>query len=78
MTALQRVVSYAGGASALARTLNVSHQAVHKWIKRGGVSADRAAQLCDLYGVPAAEFLRPELRRLLAVSDVASANADII
>jgi hypothetical protein len=34
--------------------------------------------LCGLYGIPAAELLRPELRRLLAITDSAAANVDLI
>jgi hypothetical protein len=75
---LRRAVEFAGGVTQLAYTLGVSHQAVHKWLKRGWVSPDRAGQLCDLYGIPAADLLRPELRRLLTITDSAAANADLI
>jgi transposase-like protein len=75
---LRRAVEYAGGVTQLARTLGVSQQAVHKWLRRGWVSPDRAAELCGLYGIPAAELLRPELRRLLAITDSAAANVDLI
>ena len=76
--ALRRAVDFAGGATQLAHTLGVSHQAVHKWLKRGWVSPDRALELCELYGIPAADLIRPDLRRVLALTDSAAANADLI
>jgi DNA-binding transcriptional regulator YdaS (Cro superfamily) len=76
--ALRRAVDFAGGATQLARTLGVSHQAVHKWLQRGWVSPERATELCGLYGIPAIDLIRPELRHALAMVDAASINADLI
>lgn len=76
--ALRRAVIFAGGVTPLAFTLKVSPQAVHKWLKRGWVSPDRAAQLCRLYGVPAADLIRPELRRVLALTEQATDGSDLI
>lgn len=76
--ALRRAVDFAGGVTPLAHTLGVSHQAVHKWLKRGWVSPERATEICALYGIPAADLIRPELRRVLALADSASANADLL
>jgi DNA-binding transcriptional regulator YdaS (Cro superfamily) len=76
--ALRRAVDFAGGATQLAHTLGVSHQVVHKWLKRGWVSPKRATELSGLYGIPAIDLIRPELRHVLAMIDAASINADLI
>lgn len=76
--ALRRAVDFAGGVTPLAFTLKVSPQAVHKWLKRGWVSPERAAEICGLYGIPAADLIRPELRRVLAITDSATAAQDLI
>lgn len=76
--ALRRAVILAGGAAPLAHRLGVSTQAVYKWLKRGWVSPDRAAQLCRWYGVPAADLIRPELRRVLTLHERVTDASDLI
>jgi hypothetical protein len=76
--ALRRAVDFAGGVTPLACLLKVSPQAIHKWLKRGWVSPDRAAELCELYGIPAADLLRPELRRVLTLTERATDGRDLI
>ena len=49
-----------------------------RWLKRGWVSPDRAAELCELYGIPAADLLRPELRRVLTLTERATDGRDLI
>jgi hypothetical protein len=76
--ALRRAVDFAGGVTPLACLLKVTPQAIHKWLKRGWVSPQRATQLCELYGIPAAELIRPELRRVLVLTDRATDASDLI
>lgn len=76
--AMRRVFILAGGAAPLAHRCGVSPQAVYKWLKRGWVSPDRATQLCRWYGVPAADLIRPELRRVLALHERVTDASDLI
>jgi DNA-binding transcriptional regulator YdaS (Cro superfamily) len=75
---LRRAVDFAGGATQLAHALGVSHQAVHKWLKRGWVSPSRALELSEMYGLPAAAMIRPELLRALTIVSVEQAASDLV
>lgn len=66
------------GATALARELNVSNQAVYAWLKRGWAPASRAQQLSIAYGVPARDLLKPSLAAILYPSEASQAASDLI
>lgn len=57
---LESVIRKAGGASEVARKLNVSRQAVHGWLSREQVGAAHAWQLAGLIGIDPA-LIRPDV-----------------
>ncbi len=75
---LARAVQFAGGVAAFSQTLGVSHQAVYQWLRRGWLTPKRAEQVSELYGVPAAELLDPEITKLVRVTDVADVAQDLL
>ncbi len=75
---LARAVQFAGGVSAFAQSLGVTHQAVYQWLRRGWLTPKRAEQVSELYGVPAADLLDPEITKLVRVTDVADVAQDIL
>ncbi len=56
MTAAERAVKAYGGASALARRLGVSRNAVWLWVKSGKVPAARVNDVAALTGLTIAEL----------------------
>ena len=62
---IEVAIEIAGTASAVARDLGVSRQAIHRWRRQGFVPAVRARQMETLYKVPFAKLLSPTLRRKL-------------
>lgn len=77
-TGLARAVQFAGGVSSFAQSLGVTHQAVYQWLRRGWLTPKRAEQVSELYGVPAAELLDPEITKLVRVTDVADVAQDLL
>lgn len=77
-TGLRRAVKFAGGVTAFARSIGVSHQAVYQWLRRGWLTPARAQQVSELYGVPAAELLNPEITKLVRVTHVSHVAQDLI
>jgi DNA-binding transcriptional regulator YdaS (Cro superfamily) len=77
MNAVERAVQIAGGQAALARTLDVTPQAVHQWA-RGvrQVPIERAQQIERATGglVPARE-LRPDLAEIFAAAPAVEQGA---
>jgi len=66
VTGIKRAVEQAGGAAKLGAALGVSHQAVYVWIRRGWVPNDRAVQIEQLYSIPRADLLNPQILQLIA------------
>jgi hypothetical protein len=62
---IDKVVDMAGGATPLAKYLKISTQAIYLWQAKGYVSAARALELEELYGVSRLELVKPELAKLL-------------
>ena len=61
MTGIEKAVKIAGGASALAHKLDVTHQAVYVWLRKGWVPPRRALEIEKLFGVPRIDLFKPEL-----------------
>ena len=57
---LETAIKQAGGASEVARRLNISRQAVFGWLSREQVGAAYAWQLAQLIGIDPA-LLRPDV-----------------
>lgn len=66
MTGTKKAIELAGGATALAAKLGVTHQAVYVWLRRGWVPAQRALEIEGLFDIPRTELFKPELSALLA------------
>lgn len=55
----------AGGQVELARSLNVSEQAISAWVRRGYVPKARAAEIEEKYGVPRYRLIDPRILELV-------------
>jgi DNA-binding transcriptional regulator YdaS (Cro superfamily) len=75
---LARAVKFAGSVSAFSKAVGVTHQSVYQWLQRGWLTPKRAEQVSELYGVPAAELLDPEITKLVRVTDVADVAQDLL
>jgi len=64
MTSLDRAIERAGSRIAFANALGVTQQAVCQWVRRGWVPPARALEIEDLYAIPRAELMKPELRAI--------------
>jgi len=64
-TGIDRAIEAAGGATALAKLLKVSHQVVYYWQKRGWVPVDRALQIEARLKVPRAKLVNAKLAKLI-------------
>ena len=60
MSPVEKVIEAYGGASALARRLGISRNAIALWRKVGRVPSSRVDDIADLTGLPKHE-LRPDL-----------------
>jgi DNA-binding transcriptional regulator YdaS (Cro superfamily) len=65
MTPIETAIDRAGSRTNFAKALGVTVQAVCQWVKRDWVPVSRALQIEDLYGVPRAELMKPELRAII-------------
>lgn len=72
---LDSVIGQAGGIIAFAKEMDVSHQAVYAWKRRGSVPIERAVTIEALYGVPARELVSPSIATAL---DRAAAAAAVL
>ena len=65
---LDRLIAHCGGTqTALAEKLDISRQAVHKWVKRGYISASTAATVAEIAEFKSAGFSRESLRPDVAI-----------
>jgi DNA-binding transcriptional regulator YdaS (Cro superfamily) len=64
---LDTAVERAGGVTALAAFLKVSHQIVYLWIERGWVPPKRAVQIENKTKVPRSKLINPQLAKLLNI-----------
>lgn len=60
MTPVERVIQAYGGASALARRLGISRNAVSDWRRNGRVPEDRVEQIKEVTGL-SEHLIRPDL-----------------
>lgn len=61
-SAIRRACRLVGGLTALAQKLNVTAQAVHQWVQKGRVPAERARQIeAATEGRVTCHELRPDL-----------------
>ena len=67
LTGINLAIKQAGGISALARKLGISHQVVNRWHKRGHVPAKRALEIEMHYGVPARDRVDPSLLHIASL-----------
>lgn len=74
MTGIKSAVERAGGAAKLGEILGVSHQVVYVWLKRGWVPNDRAIQLENIYSIPRADLLNPQIAALIGASNASTQN----
>ena len=65
MTGIKKAVDLAGGANQLALKLDVTHQAIYVWLRKGWVPSQRALQIEHLFDIPRVELFKPELAALL-------------
>jgi len=65
MTGIKKAVNLAGGANQLALKLDVTHQAIYVWLRKGWVPSQRALQIEHMFDIPRAELFKPELAALL-------------
>lgn len=63
---IDRAIEAAGGALALAKLLQVTHQVVYAWKKQGWVPPERALQLRDRFKIPVSKLLNPKLAKLIS------------
>jgi len=63
-TGIDRAIEAAGGATALAKALKVSHQVIYYWQRRGWVPAERALQIEARYKIPRIKLLNAKLSKL--------------
>lgn len=62
---IDKAVAKAGGIVAFCRDMDVTHQAVYDWKRRGWAPPLRAKRMQELYDVPASETMDPRLVSLL-------------
>lgn len=58
----------AGGALQLAKVLQVTHQAIYGWLKRGWVPTRHAVLIEQKYGINRARTLDPHILDIIALS----------
>ena len=65
MTAVDEAIAKAGSQKALADSLGVTQPVIAHWRKRGWCPVKRARQISEIYGIPCANLLKPDLRAVL-------------
>lgn len=63
---LNAAIAKAGGVFAFCRSLNVTHQAIYNWKRRGAVPLERAAQIEKLYGTAIGDLVKESVADVLA------------
>lgn len=59
--ALELAIERGGGIVQFSKSLNISHQGVYSWKKRGWVPADKALVIESIFGVPREDMMEPGL-----------------
>lgn len=62
--ALDRIIDSCESISDFARKIGVTPQSAFNWKKRGYVPPARALQIEVMFGVPAKDLVRPQLREI--------------
>lgn len=71
IAALDLAIERGGGIVKFCQRMNVSHQAVYNWRKRGWVPPERALVIEAVFGIERSQLMNPDLVR--AVSGPATA-----
>jgi hypothetical protein len=66
--ALNRAIQAGGGVISFAKTMEVTHQAVYHWKKRGYVPFDKAAKVQNLFGEPMMNLVREDVATVLKLN----------
>lgn len=64
--ALETAIERGGGIVRFSKAINVSHQAVYHWKKRGWVPLDKALVIEKVFSVPREDMIEPGLRDAIA------------
>jgi transposase-like protein len=70
IAALDLAIERGGGIVKFTKAMNVTHQAVYNWRKRGWVPPERALAIESIFGIERSQLMNPDLVR--AISSPAS------
>lgn len=68
IAALDLAIERGGGILKFCQRMNVTHQAVYGWRKRGWVPVERAVVLESIFGIDRNQLMNPDLVRALGGS----------
>lgn len=63
IAAIDLAIERGGGIVRFAKSMNVTHQAVYNWRKRGWVPPERAVVIEAVFAIPRADLMNPDLVR---------------
>lgn len=66
LAAIDLAIERAGGIMKFCEAMNVTHQAVYSWRKRGWAPPERAVAIESIFGVDRANLMNPDLLRALS------------
>ena len=68
--ALETAIDRAGGIIRFSKAMNITHQAVYNWKRRGWVPATQALMIEAIFAVPRAELMGPSLAAVLTTPPI--------
>lgn len=66
IAAINLAIERGGGVLRFAKSMNVTHQAVYNWKKRGWVPAERSLTIETIFGVERSRLMDPKLVRAVS------------
>lgn len=70
---VEQAIDKAGGGTkgkqAIAELLGVTEQAINNFSRKGWFPLERARQVADVYGLPLADLVRPDIRQALLTNN---------
>ena len=63
IAAIDLAIERGGGIVRFAKSMNVTHQAVYNWRKRGWVPPERAVVMEAIFAIPRSDLMNPDLVR---------------